>query len=303
MEGSVMSWWKVWRKGRTAQPEPGEVSMPEGARTAPRDGRMPRPAQAQAHPRTAAEGHHRRIQELLRRRDALLFDVEQGEIAIRDDNPWSERIQLLDSSLETIEQDRAVIEAMHREPGCEVPPVPIEHIAVTSDEPASVRFSIDGEVFHFAEEIDWDQRGGAVVRGDLQPRQGDVTHVLPNETPADQREALALHLGASLLTFATDLRDRALEQQALPQQPTLRDLASPCPRCGGWQDWGGRCSACVERDMRKRSLHAEALRIQDERAAEEETRHRLAERLPLARRRLADVEAELTALRTSASEH
>ncbi|HEV2109102.1 MAG TPA: hypothetical protein VGR16_12635 [Thermomicrobiales bacterium] len=270
--------------------------MPEGSRAAPRDDRLPSPDASRAAPRSPSAGSSRRLAELTRRREALLFDVEQGELAAAESNPWSDRIALLEETLQTIEADRATLDVVPSEPAWPVPPVPVESVTVSADEPASIRFTINGEPFHYAEEIDWDQRGGAIVRGDLQRQQGNIANIVPAETPDEQREPLERHLAASLLTFATDLRDRALEGQPLPENPTLRDLASPCPDCGGWRDWAGRCATCAERDLQRRGLHAEAVRIQDERAAEAETRHRLIERLPVSRRRLADAEANLVAL-------
>ncbi len=291
-----MSWLRFWQRRPAARrPETG-TSVPEGSRAASPDGRLPRPDESRANPRSPSGGSSRRLAELTRRREALLFDVEQGELAAAESNPWSDRIALLEETLKTIAADRAMLAAAPPEPAWPVPAVPVESLTVSADEPVSIRFTINGEPFHYAEEIDWDQRGGAVVRGDLQRQQGNIANIVPTETPDEQREPLEQHLAASLLTFVTDLRDRALEGQPLPANPTLGDLASPCPDCGGWRDWAGRCAACAKRDLQRRALHAEAVRIQDERATEAETRHRLIERLPLSRRGLADVESELAAL-------
>jgi hypothetical protein len=107
---------------------------------------------------------------------------------------------------------------------------------------------------------------------------------------------LSRHLADSVFVFATDLRDRALAGEPLPTAPTLADLAQPCPDCGGWRDWHGRCSTCTQRAFERQQLHAEAERLRREQAKEEEERHKWAERLPFARRRLADIDAELATL-------
>ena len=295
-----MAWWQIWKQNDDEPARTPEVTMPEGSRTAPRDGRLVRPAEPTGPPQSPSRAERRRT-ELERRRSGLLFDVEQGELAQTDPNPWGERIALLDQTLATIRADRGALDAMPLAPSWELPAEPIRALGVTPDEPAAVRFSVADEPFLYQEAIDWDQRGGAIVRGDLQHQAGDVAAIVPANTPHDLRSALEQHLASSLLSFATDMRDRGLERQDLPETPTLRDLAMPCPECGGWRNWGGRCAACAERDLRRQALHAEAVRIQDERAAEAEIRHRLIERLPLARRRLADVEAELTTLRSNTS--
>jgi hypothetical protein len=77
---------------------------------------------------------------------------------------------------------------------------------------------------------------------------------------------------------------------------TLADLARPCRECGGWRDWRGHCDACATRAFRRQTLQAEATRIAQEREAEEEDRYKWAERLSVARKRLADVESEIAQL-------
>ena len=95
--------------------------------------------------------------------------------------------------------------------------------------------------------------------------------------------------------FASDLRDRTLDGEPVPAAATLADLARPCPQCGGWTDWRGTCQACASRAAAAASLKREERRLLDERAAEAEEQHRVAERLPLARRRLRDLDAQIAA--------
>lgn len=295
-----MAWWQIWKQQRGTSGTVPDVTMPEGSRTAVHDGRIVRPAESTAAP-VSSSGSQRRLEKLNRRRDGLRFDVEQGELAQTESNPWSERIALLEETLATIVADREAANSTPAAPSWPVPELPVEALQVTAGEPASVRFSISSESFLYAEEIDWDQRGGAVVRGDLRHQDGEFSKIVPPETPESLQLALENHLDSSLMTFATDMRDRALNQEGQHEHLALSDMASPCPVCGGWREWGGRCPACTTRDQRLQTLQAESLRIMDERAAEADVRHRLIERLPLSRRRLADVEEELTSMKSKTS--
>jgi hypothetical protein len=282
--------WRFWERDKddsAAPPEP-PSAPPGGGR------RLPPPRDAS--PRTADPETAAKLAALRKRREMLGFDLERAEAAHHPENPWAERIALLEESLDTIEADLTALEAIPPEPGFPLPPVPVQAIEVKPAEPASVSFAIGPERFLFEEETDWDQRGGPVVRGDLRQRTGDATTLVPPETPPDRREALAQHLVESVIVFATNLRDRALAGDSLPQEATLADLAAPCPECGGWREWGGVCEACASRAYRKQLLNAEALRLQAERDREAEDRHKWAERLPVARRRLRDLEADIAKL-------
>ncbi len=291
-----MVWRRLLGKEPKSPPARDEVTVADGARTATHGGPQPRPAVTRPSGPPDKAARERRRRELLRRRDAVLFDIEQGELALRPENPWQERIDLLGDAMGTIDADREALARRPPEPTFPLPPIPITDIATTSGDEATVRFAIGGEPFAFAEEVDWDERGGAVVRGDLRHQVGDTTRLIPDETPSDLREALAQHLTGSVTVFATDLRDRALAGEPLPAAATLADLARPCPKCGGWSDWHGRCPACTRRDLERQALNAEAARLEAERSREAEERHRWVERLPIAHRRLADIEADLAAL-------
>ncbi len=234
-----------------------------------------------------------RLDQLRRRRELVLFDVERAEAATRPENPWRERVALLDEALTTVEADLAAVEREPREPSFPLAETPIIAVAATAGEPASVNFEIGGERFRFEEETDWDQRGGPIVRGELRRREGGVERLVPAATRDDLRPVLTEHLRRSAAVFAADLRDRALEGEALPESATLADLAQPCPICGGWRDWRGTCDRCADRALRRQRLRAEAERLMKEREAEAAERRKWAERLPIARRRLRDVEAEI----------
>ena len=279
-----MPWWRFWEQDKDAQP--GEPPSRSGAATA--GGPRRRLGPAAADPAT-----QQRLVQLRKRRELIAFDVERAEAAHRPDNPWQERIELLNDAIATVEADLAALDALPPEPTFRLPETPITGIEAMAGEPASVRFAIGRERFVFEEETDWDERGGARVRGDLRQRAGDAATLVPSETPADRRDALARHLTDSVAVFATDLRDRALDGEPLPEHPTLADLARPCPECGGWRDWRGTCDTCAQRAFRRQQLEAERARLEQEQEQEAEERHKWAERLPIARRRLAEVDAEI----------
>ena len=283
-----MPWWRFWEQDKEQQP--GRQSIPAGTATAGKARRRPEPA-------TADPATQQRLAQLRKRRELIAFDVERAEAAHRPDNPWQERIDLLNESIATVETDLAALDNLPPEPTFPLPETPITGIEATAGEPAGVRFTIDPERFVFEEETDWDERGGARVRGDLRQRAGNAINLVPADTPADRRDALTRHLADSVAVFATDLRDRALDGEQLPAHPTLADLARPCPKCGGWRDWRGTCDTCAERAFRRQQLESEQARLEQEREEEAEERHKWADRLPIARRRLADVDAEIARLK------
>lgn len=248
------------------------------------------------HPRAADPAAQPKLDQLLRRREMAVYDLERAEAANQPDNPWRERMALLDRSLGTIEDDLRAIDTAPSLPGVPLPATPITENAIDAGEPASVSFAIGGEHFHFAEEPDWDQRGGPVVRGELRHIEGDAGALVPADVPADRKDALARHLTASVTSFALDLRDRALESEPLPAAPTLADLAQPCPECGDWRDWRGHCATCATRAWQRQNLRAEAARLAQERDDEETDRYKWVERLPIARKRLADLDTEISGL-------
>ncbi len=247
-------------------------------------------------PRAADPATQSRLDSLRQRRDMAAYDLERAESARQEQNPWRERMALLDESLATIEEDLRALDATPALPAIPLPETPITDIAVSLEEPVTIAFTIGSQHFRWEEEIDWDQRGGPVVRGQVRQRSGDATALVPPDVPEDRRETLERHLTESATVFAIDLRDRALEGEPLPAAPTLADLARPCPVCGDWLDWRGRCDTCANRAFRRQTLHAEAARIAQERDDEEEDRYKWAERLLVARKRLADLDAEIAKL-------
>jgi hypothetical protein len=225
-----------------------------------------------------------------------MFDVEQAESAAQPDNPWYERMALLDEALMAVARDREALAALPAQPGEPVPPTPILNIQIDAATPSEVSFTIGAERFDYSEDIDWAERGTQLVKPELVHRSGNPAALVPPALSEDRREALRDHLVSSLFVFATDLRDRALNDHPLPEAPTLADLARPCDDCGGWRDWHGTCAECQRRAWQQQHFAAEEERLRGERKQEEDERARLADRLPIARRRLAEVDAEIAAL-------
>ena len=294
-----MVWRNLFHKTRNeTEPTadmPGDTSRPQDRPTPPElDPAIAR--RSLTRPPSPEDPDQRRIAGLRRQRLAILYDIEQGELAAAPDNPWTDRIALLGEALETVAADLA--ETARVEPG-PWQPLPAEPIAIErleAHDVATIVLSVAGEQFVYAEEPDWAERGHQVARAELSLRAGDVQRLVPGDTAAELRHALADHLADSLFVLATDLRDRALDDEPLPQGPTLADLARPCPTCGGWTDWRGTCQACARRHAAITALKREESRLLDERQREADERHRLVEGLPLARRRLRDVETELARL-------
>jgi hypothetical protein len=157
-----------------------------------------------------------RLDALRQRRDMAAYDLERALAARQPENPWRERMELLDRSLATIEDDLRTLDETAPLPPISLPETPITDIEVRLEDPVSVAFTIGPERFRWEEEIDWDQRGGPVVRGQIVQRSGNAATLVPPEVPAERRRELERHLAESASVFALDLRDRALDGEALP---------------------------------------------------------------------------------------
>lgn len=233
---------------------------------------------------------------LERRRLAIQFDIDQGELAQQPDNPWSHRISLLTEAIANVEAELA--DARKVTPGtyAELPAIPVENVVVSSEEPYDVRFAIADQDFRWQEKLDWIERGGLLAQPEMEHVTGDARLLLPADTPDPIRGELAQHLVNSVTAFAVALRDARLNGEPVPVNVTLADLARPCPECGGWTDYYGHCNTCAHRRATEQHLFQERQRLMKERSAEAEERHRMSERLPLARRRMADLEREIQGL-------
>jgi hypothetical protein len=284
--------WKFWEK------HPDERSQPVPESTEPRRFSA-RPRTDLVNPAVTADpAKAEKLARLRRRREAVLFDVEQSEMASGPDNAWQERVALIDEALASVRADRDRLVAEKQPPGAPLDPVPISDISVSEGPPPVVRFRVGGEQFTYEEDLDWAERGFQLARSELQSRSGDPAALIPAGFPHDQRDALLEHLTGSLFVFASDLRDRALAGQPLPVGVTLSDLTRPDTEHGGWLDWHGNSPEGTRKQIKLRENEAEEQRLLEERARELEEMARFADRLPIALRRLADVDAEIASLGT-----
>lgn len=295
-----MVWRNIFRKTQKPDDEPSTTEA--AATTGPRRFIPPHiagPIQERSRasgPQPDPDPRQRRLAGLRRQRLAILFDIEQGELAASPDNPWTNRISLLTEAMTAVGDDLAA--TVKVEPGTyhPIPETPIAIESVEPDDAAMVEFTVGDAQFSYSEDPDWAERGRQIARSELVRRRGSLDALIPDDTPPSLRDALREHLGDSLFVFASDLRDRKLDGEAMPAAPALADFARPCPVCGGWTDWRGTCQACARRSAALMSLKREESRLLDERAREAEERRRLVEGLPLARKRLRDVNAELARL-------
>jgi hypothetical protein len=237
-----------------------------------------------------------KLNRLRRQRESVLFDVEQAELANADENPWLERVDLLDEALANVRSDRDRWRAESRPPGRAFPATPIESIAWSAEPVPAVAFTIGNQDFRYEEEIDWAERGFQLARSELMLTHGDPAALIPSDVPDNERPALLGHLTSSLFVFATNIRDRELEGAPLPATPTLSDLANPDTVNGGWLDWSGHSSEGARKEAEGRRLDDEERRLLAERARELDELARWQDRLPIARRRLTDVDAAIDAL-------
>lgn len=235
---------------------------------------------------------------LERRRMAIQFDIDQGELALSPENPWSHRIELLTEALANVESELQSAREIEQQPYHPLPAIPIEEISVSEEEPYGVSFTINDEQFRWSERLDWIERGGILAQPEFVQEQGDVSQIVPNDLPSNLLAPLCDHLRDSVTAFAIVLRDARLAGEVLPESVTLAELAPACPICGGWMDYNRSCNACAVRQANEQRLFQERQHLMKERSAEAEERHRLGERLPLALRRMADLERELADLQT-----
>lgn len=235
---------------------------------------------------------------LQRRRERLEQAIEQVEESASPNSSFQQQVAVLNDTLATVEDEIRAVIPLPSYSRPRLPVTPIEHIVVTLDPVPAVRFTIGPAHFAYAEEIDWAERGTTIVKGDLRPEIVEIDPLLPDSISGQMRNELAMHLDRSVFAFATDMRDRTVEGRALPTNPTLTDLALPCPKCGDWQLWGGLCVNCLQHETRLRDLNLERANLLDERAAVLEERQRQVEELPIQRKRLAQTIAEMQTLQS-----
>ena len=288
--------WQFWRQ-RDAPAEPGLTPADNHIPTCTATHGTPAPPKPAKPPGAMSpERRERRIGELRRRRAGLLFDIEQGELAQEPENPWQERIALLQESLATIAADRTRLDSEPPEPTWPVPPLPLTDLTVSTDEPARVAFAIDGQPFSFAEASDWDNRGGMVVRGDLRRTSGDPAGIAVGTTAGAPPASWLPLLDAALTAFALAVRDAALAGTDRPRSTTLRDIIREDDEAGGWRNVHGTSNVRVRRAWQRQELRADEARLREELTREQEERRTLVDRLPVARKRLSVLDDELRGL-------
>ena len=233
-----------------------------------------------------------RLLQLRKRRDAVMLEVTSAEAAKSDQNRWQTETGLLDQAITEIEGDISDLDQPPGPAGAALPDIPIASLAVSDDPVMRITFTIGGESFSFAEDIDWAERGFQLARSELHREFGQVENLIPADLSAEDHAALKSHLEASLFVFATAIRDRFLESEPLPAI-TLDQLAQPSEAFGGWLDWSGQSPRATAIQVERNRLLAERARLEGERLHLADERARLIEQLPFARRRLAEIDREI----------
>lgn len=236
-----------------------------------------------------------RMLRLRKQRETVLLEVTSAEAAASEQNRWQTEIGLMNQALEEIDADIAGLDQPPGPAGAALPETPISGLAVSADPAMAIAFTIGGEAFSFAEEIDWAERGNQIARSELHRESGRVDSLIPAGLSSSECAALATHLEASLFVFATDVRDRFLESAPLPVA-TLSQLALPSESFGGWLDWSGQSPIAKVTQSERSRLQAERARLEGERDQLTAERARLIEQLPFAHRRLAEIDREIAAI-------
>ena len=279
-----MPWWRLRRDGAGRQ-EP-ERRPPVGAEPdAP----------------VVREAERRRLRRLLQRRDDLAYDIAHAEQAFLPENRWVDRARELDAAIAEAEADLAALQPSPHEPGPMLPETPIRVVEVDAGDQASVVLAVDDVRLGYREEPDWAERGHQLAPPRLSRVRGDVDVLLPEGRDAADRADLAEHLRHSFAVVAEDTLAAARDGQPLPQM-TLADLARPCPVCGGRLDPKGRCPTCMALDWRRQALRDAVDRLLAERDATLADLARTRDRLPVVRRQLAEVEADIAQLQAKGVE-
>lgn len=284
-----MPGWKFWDK-KTAEPETPVTLEPAGRfnirpRTDLVGGALP-----------ADDARAARITTLRKRRDGVLFDVEQATLAGEAENPWLDRVATIDEAARAVEADlRRLHETRREAPGAPLPDTAVEIVAAEAEPSPRVVIRIGGTELVYVEDLDWAERGFQIARTELHLEQGDLRSLLPADGTGSEREELVEVLGGSLFRIATDARDRGAAGGPWPAPRRLSELAVPDPEFGGWLEIDGTSPRRREHALRFAELTAELERLRAERDRELEEMARWRERLPVAQRRLRDVDEEVAA--------
>ncbi len=246
---------------------------------------------------TVREAERRRLARLLERRAALQYDLAQAEQALLAENRWTERIRELDAALAQVEAELAQLEGSPvRTPEPALPAIAVEVTVAAEAQPATISVAIDGMTFRWVEEVDWAERGHQLAPARLRRMEGDEAVLLAEVGYGRPREELRETLAASLELLAADALAAARREGVVWVPLTLADLARPCDRCGSWRDIRGRCPSCTARDWQRQQLLLERNQLRHERDAVYRDWQRTRDRLPVVRRQLAEIEADIRAL-------
>ena len=284
-----MPGWKFWE---TVQPE--EETPPA---TAPA-GRF------NVRPRTdlvggalpADQAAASRVSALRKRRDEVLFDVEEATLAGETVNPWLTRVATIEEATRAVEADLAgVARPDAAGPGLALPSTAVMVAAITDAPSPLVTIRVGATEIVYVEDLDWSERGHQLARTELHLELGDPSSLVPPSVGEDHRAELVEVLGDSLFRLATEARDASTVKRAMPPSRPLSALAVPDDEFGGWVDVTGSSPRRRAHAVRVAELTAELERLRTERDKELEEMARWRERLPIAQRRLRDVDEQIAA--------
>lgn len=284
-----MPWWKFWENDETHEEAP-IPSEPMGRfnvrpRTDLIGGSLPSDQDAAA-----------RISALRKRRDSVLFDVEQSTLAAEPDNPWLDRVATIDEALAAVEADLARLTTPgSAAPGLPLPPTPVTVQDVSVEPMPRVVIRVGDVELTYEEELDWAERGFQLARTELHLERGDVASLVSGDVGDADRDELVEVLSDSLFRVATEARDQVPAAQSLRPSRRLSELAAPDSEFGGWTDVDRSSPRRRAHALRVVELTAELERLRAERDRELEEMARWRERLPIAQRRLRDVDEQIAA--------
>lgn len=280
-----MWWWKRARQG-VRTPAPGTTTVTGDPTSQP----------------YIRDAERRRLRRLLHRRAELAYDLGEAERAWEAVNRWTERIDQLEHAIRQAEDDLVLLE-LPSPPSLPdpLPPVPVEIVEATPGPPAHLVFRIGSERYAWQEEIDWAEGGHQIAPSRLVRFQGNPAALVPYDDEHPMHAVLVERLTSSLDQLAEDVLAARTTGRPLASL-TLTELAKPCPGCGGWQDVRGRCPTCTARGWQKQQLQAQVRRLRAERDQTLADLQRARDRLPVIRRQLFEVDAEIAALRAKGVE-
>ena len=152
---------------------------------------------------------------LRQRRDMAAYDLERARAARQPENPWRERMELLDRSLATIEDDLRALDATPPLPAFPLPETPITDIEVSAGRAGQRRLHDRTGTVSLGR---GDRLGSArrARRSRADPAAlGKCRRTRPAEVPAERREALERHLAESAIGLrARPARPRARRRAA-----------------------------------------------------------------------------------------